>query len=195
MESFTGVDEGQLLKSLKAGNQSAFTIIYNTFWERLYLTAYLRIKDQSGAEEVVQEVFMKLWSKRESLNIQNLTSYLAAMTRYGTYRYLARESKMKEREKIWALSKNPQNTVSLNLEDKLLLEFIRDLSNELPARCRLVFLKNKLEDKSLKDVANAMNISQKTAEAHLTKALRFIRNRTQNHIGIIILVVALILVL
>lgn len=184
-----------MLKSLKAGNQSAFTIIYNTFWERLYLTAYLRIKDQSGAEEVVQEVFMKLWIKRESLNIQNLTSYLAAMTRYGTYRYLARESKMKEREKIWALSKNPQNTVPLNLEDKLLLEFIRDLSNELPARCRLVFLKNKLEDKSLKDVANAMNISQKTAEAHLTKALRFIRNRTQNHIGIIILVVALMLAL
>lgn len=194
MACINEIEIDKILDLLKSGDKEAFTLIYNHFWDKLYMAAYSRLKDTTAAEEVVQEVFLKLWRKRASLEVQNLSAYLAAMTRYGVYKYLARESKMKEREKIWASQANSSITPFSNLEDALLLEFIKDLSTDLPEKCRLVFVKNKLEDQSLKDVAREMNISQKTAEAHITKALRFIRIQLQNHLGIILWVLSLSLI-
>jgi len=190
-----GIKVDKILDSLKSGDQNAFTIIYNHYWEKLYIAAYARLKDTTAAEEVVQEVFLQLWIKRASFEIQNLSAYLAAMTRHGVYKYLARESKMKEREEVWNSRAPSYFTPFSNLEDQLLLEFIRDLSTELPEKCRLVFIKNKLEDQSIKDIANEMNISQKTAEAHITKALRFIRIQLHNHLGIILWILSLTLFL
>ena len=63
----------------------------------------------------------------------------------------------------------------VNVDHKILLEIIAELSNKLPEKCRLVFQYNKLQDRALVDVAEQLNITQKTAEAHLTKALRVIR--------------------
>lgn len=184
-----------ILESLKSGDESSFKIVYNQYWEKLYVVAFTRIKNSVGAEEVVQNVFVQLWCKKKSLEINNLSAYLAAMTRYEVYKYLARESKMKQREEVWTSKTYSYVTPFSSLENKLLLEFIRDLANELPEKCRLVFVENKLEDKSLKDVAHAMNISQKTAEAHLTKALHFIRIQLHNHLDVVLWILSAPLIL
>ena len=71
---------------------------------------------------------------------------------------------------------NAGNVAEINIDNKILLEIILKLSDKLPEKCRLVFQYNKLQDQSLADVAELLNISQKTAEGHLTKALRIIRS-------------------
>jgi RNA polymerase sigma factor (sigma-70 family) len=96
------------------------------------------------------------------------------MTRYAVYRYLSKEKQNKIMEGHVAL-KNISATFEIDVESKILFEIITELSNKLPEKCRLVFQYNKLQDQSLADVAEKLNISQKTAEAHLTKALRIIR--------------------
>jgi RNA polymerase sigma-70 factor (family 1) len=166
--------DNELVNLLKEGDEAAFTEIYNRYWDKLYFIAYKLLKDAEGAEEIVQEVFLTLWKKKEALTIQSLTQYLAAMARYAVYRHLAKEKQLKAQENIIGMS-NAADIAEMNIDDKMLLEIIYKLSNKLPEKCRLVFQYNKLQDISLADVAEQLNISQKTAEGHLTKALRTIR--------------------
>jgi len=174
MSAIQILEDKELTDLLKDGNESAFTEIYNRYWDRLYYIAYKLLKDTDSAEEIVQEVFLILWKKRESLVIQSLTQYLAAMTRYAVYRHCAKEKQLKENENALGIL-NAGDMAEIDVDNKILLEIIQNLSNKLPEKCRLVFQYNKLQDMSLTDVAEQLNISQKTAEGHLTKALRTIR--------------------
>lgn len=174
MNALNLIKDEDIILLLKRGDQLAFTEIYNRYWDKLYYTAHKLLKDTDAAEEIVQEVFLILWQKRESLNIQSVTSYLSAMTRYAVFRYISNQKKSRQKENTLALS-NIAAVAEVNVDHKILLEIIAELSNKLPEKCRLVFQYNKLQDRSLVDVAEQLNITQKTAEAHLTKALRVIR--------------------
>lgn len=181
MNDFDQINDENILLLLKRGNEMAFTEIYNRYWDKLYYIAHKLLKNTEAAEEIVQEVFLMLWQKREKLNIQCIQSYLAAMTRYAVFHYIANEKRY--REKSIGLS-HDSAVAEFNLDDKILLDIIEKLSNKLPEKCRLVFQYNKLQDKSMADVAAQLNITQKTAEAHLTKALRVIRANFKQVINI-----------
>jgi RNA polymerase sigma-70 factor (ECF subfamily) len=168
-------NEKDLVSRLKQGSEDAFTTIYNRHWKSLYFLAHKHLKSTELSEEIVQEVFLSLWRYRNSLQIQSLHTYLAAMTRYTVYRFVAREKK----SVTATIAGTNEFASSVNEEDfishKLLLDIIQKLSTQLPEKCRLVFVNNKLLDQPLEQVASDMNISVKTAEAHLTRALKFIR--------------------
>jgi len=101
------------------------------------------------------------------------------MTRYAVYKYLAKQKVFKVKEDQVARI-NASAVSEIDVDNKILLEIITELSNKLPEKCRLVFQYNKLQDKSLAEVAEQLGMSQKTAEAHLTKALRAIRSSMSN---------------
>jgi RNA polymerase sigma-70 factor (ECF subfamily) len=164
-----------LLFLLRKGEDEAFSEIYDIYWDKLYYLAYKKLNSLEIAEEIVQEVFLTLWKKRHELTINNLSQYLAAMVRYAVYRYLARESQSLNREIIFQNRQGMHFTIDESIENKLIMERILALSNELPEQCKLVFQYNKIEDQSLHDVAERLGISKKTAESHLTKALKTIR--------------------
>jgi len=166
--------DDELTELLRQGDESAFTHIYNHYWDKLYFTAHRLLKDPEAAEEIVQEIFITLWSKKDGLVIRSVNHYLAAMTRYAVYRHLSKIKQTRSKEKIVGL-KNELAVAEIDIDNKILLDIITELSNKLPEKCRLVFQYNKLQDKPLAEVAAELNISQKTAEAHLTKALRIIR--------------------
>ncbi len=172
---FKTLSDSELALLLKTEGKLVFEEIYNRYWKKLYFVAHKCLKSQESAEEIVQDVFLLLWAKRCTLNIDCLASYLATMTRYSVYKFLTRE-----KHRLAYLEYNAQcsevfTSNTEDLENKLLLEIVTNLSNQLPEKCRLVFYHNKLKDKSLTDVAKDLNISKKTAEAHLTKALKLIR--------------------
>lgn len=168
------LDDDGLTQLLRDGNELAFTEIYNRYWDKLYYVAYKLLKDTDAAEEIVQDVFFILWKKRETLAIKSLAAYLASMTRYSVYRFISKEKNAKKQEDIIGRL-GIAATSEMDVDNKILLEIITELSNKLPEKCRLVFQYNKLQDMSLADVAEQLNMSQKTAEGHLTKALKVIR--------------------
>lgn len=173
------LSDEELTRLLSEGDETAFTHIYNHYWDKLYYIAHRLLKDTEAAEEIVQEVFLTLWRKKDHLAIQSVNHYLAAMTRYAVYRHLTKEKQSRIKEHIIALN-NSSAVAEIDIDNKILLEIITGLSNKLPEKCRLVFQYNKLQDKPLAEVAAELNISQKTAEAHLTKALRIIRANVGN---------------
>lgn len=167
--------EEELLQQLYAGSQQAFTQIYNLYWDKLYFLAHKHTKSAEASEELVQEVFLNIWRKKDSILIENLPAYLASMTRYEVYRYLAKQKRQTLAKPQMIEEKQLSINQADHIDHKILLEIIEKLSHRLPEKCRLVFIHNKLLDKPLDVVAAEMSISAKTAEAHLTKALKLIR--------------------
>jgi RNA polymerase sigma-70 factor (family 1) len=180
MISYTKLSDSELAVLLKDGVEPVYKEIYNRYWDKLYYIAHRMLKSQEAAEEVVQDVFVLLWKKRRALDIQSLAVYLAAMMRYEVYRYLAKDKKDKINVMAYQNEQSGYTSFDADLENRLLLEIIEELSNQLPEKCRLVFQYVKLKDRPIAEVAEALNISQKTAEAHLTKALKTIRGNMGN---------------
>jgi RNA polymerase sigma factor (sigma-70 family) len=145
---------------------------------KAYFVAHKHLKSDPEAREIVQEVFFTIWAKRRSLVIESFPAYVAAMARYAVYVTLARKKRQTEKISEEEIHKQtlPATLADL-LENKWMLEKISALSAALPQKCRLVFIKNKLLDQSLTQVAADLNISPKTAEAHLSKALKIIRDK------------------
>jgi RNA polymerase sigma factor (sigma-70 family) len=171
-------DDNDLFALVKKDNELAYTELYNRYWQKLYFVAHKHLKSDTEAREIVQEVFFTIWAKRQSLVIESFPAYVAAMARYAVYVTLARNKR--QAEKITEETIHKQTVpVALSelLENKWMLEKISVLSSALPEKCRLVFIKNKLLDQSLTQVAADLNISTKTAESHLTKALKIIRDK------------------
>jgi|SRR5882757_7345515 len=171
----TSLADQELLQLMRQDNALAFQELYLRYWDRLFYLSHKRLKSATAAEEIVQDAFLILWQKRKDLAIESLPQYLSAMTRYAVYRYLANEKRSTEQKSLFGRQSKGISLEELAVDTKLILEMVKKVSNKLPEKCRLVFVYNKIEDESLPDVARRLNISLKTAEAHLTKALRIIR--------------------
>ncbi len=175
MSNHSSLSDEELARQVRSGENAAFDEIYNRYWDKLFYTAHRMVKSAEIAEEITQDTFMLFWIKRETLQIQALKPYLAAMLRYEVFRYLAKSKQTLEFEKAFREESVFSVSMDQEIENKLLLEIITNLSNTLPEKCRLVFQYNKLQDRPLSDICEELKISPKTAEAHLTKALKIVR--------------------
>jgi RNA polymerase sigma-70 factor (ECF subfamily) len=171
------LDDNDLFAYVRQDDEQAYTELYNRYWQKLYFVAHRHLRSDFEAREIVQEVFFTIWAERKNLGIGSFPAYVAAMTRYAVYASLARKKKQAEKMQEQAIRQSIPAALSELLENKWLLEKISQLSSELPEKCRLVFIRNKLFDQSLTQVAADLHISPKTAEIHLTKALKLIRGR------------------
>jgi RNA polymerase sigma factor (sigma-70 family) len=175
---YHAADDNDLFALVKQDSEQAYTELYNRYWQKLYFVAHKHLRSDAEAREIVQEVFFTIWAKRKTLVIEAFPAYVAAMARYAVYVSLARKKRQAEKITEETISKQTLTAALADLlENKWLLENISALSAALPEKCRLVFVKNKLLDQSLTQVATDLDISLKTAESHLTKALKIIRDK------------------
>lgn len=175
MDPISSDAEQEELSRLTKGDERAFTEIYNRYWERLFFMAYKRISSTEDAKEIIQNVFLTLWQKRGSLQIQNLSLYLAAMTRYAVYRHLSNEKRREDQLKNIRHSEVHKVADSFDLDNKQLLDILSSLSNELPEKYRLVFIHHKLLDRPLEEVAEQLGVSPRTAEGYVAKVMEIMR--------------------
>lgn len=183
-------DEKALIAEIAAGDERAFKKLFDIYKERFYSVAFKMTRSDEVAEDIVQDVFMNLWKKRESLlNVDNLSSYFfTAVYRrvYHHFRKLALERKL--------LLLAPTIKESVNTTDEMVLanecnELISQAINKLPPQQKLVFKLSREEGMSREDVARQMEISPNTVKNHLSDALKFIRTFLRNSSFIFLLLI------
>ncbi|MET6995971.1 RNA polymerase sigma-70 factor [Chitinophaga defluvii] len=168
--------DSELLRLLKAGSESAFTEIYNRYWHKLFAVAAARIQDMDEAEEIVQEIFVSLWRRREELDITSgLEVYLAVSVKYRVIKILGkRYQKRKYKDSLDVMGMVDDSTQQW-LEFEELKARLGKLVAGLPEKCQLVYRLSREKGYSQKQIARELNISEKTVEAHLGKALKTLR--------------------
>jgi len=174
--NYTIFDDAILLKLLKAGDGTALQEIYSRYSEPVFLAALKKLRSKAIAEELVQNLFISLWAKRETVQIQHLSSYLQTAIRYQVIDYI-RSQMIRER---YYQSAREQMTVQENLsESRLLLHelsiAIDNTIKKLPQKTQEIFRLSRYEKRSVKEIAQYMNLSEKAVEYHVTQSLKFMR--------------------
>lgn len=166
-----------LINRLREGDKLALTELYNTYWQLLFISAYNIIKDKELCEDIIQDIFMNIWHNREKLEINiSLKSYLYACARYQVFNQFRKNKDKIHVEFFNDLDKRFQYaTPETEMMHDELVQQINTIVETLPEKCQLVYKLSREEQLTHKEIALRLNISVKTVENHITKALQTIR--------------------
>lgn len=160
------------------GDDSAFAEIYNRYWDKLFIAAANKVQDMYVAEELVQNIFTKIWLRRADIKLTHkLNTYLAVSLKYSIINWMARE----KRESRYHQTLNTEASGSVYndpfeaLKLKELKINIDKLVSALPEKCQMTFKLSREMNLSQKEIAKLMNISEKGVERNLTRALNSLR--------------------
>lgn len=166
-----------LLLHLKSGSHSAYTEIYNRYFYLMFVFAYKKLSDEDLAKDFVQELFIKLWSKRETLSeTGKLSSYLYISIRSRILDYFTHqkvENKYLHFLKDYQLTKY-EKTDHL-VREKELADYIDKQIQSLPKKMRQVFKLSRKENLSHTEIAERLDITENNVSQHLSNALNIFR--------------------
>lgn len=171
------------LRALKKGDGKVFKEIFNTYWDRLFAAAYHRLQDDQQAQDIVQEVFVQLWDRREQLNLEpeTLSFYLLRSIRNRVINYYYRE---KVREDLLLASLEYFDNVNDNEHEELLLEmekFVNDQIEELPLTMKTIYLMREKQF-PIKDIAIQLNLAEQTVKNNISEAQHRLRKALKRKI-------------
>ena len=166
---------------IRRGDEAAFEALFRALAPGLCALVTRYVRTPAVAEELVQELFLDLWMRRESLVVrESLTAYLHAAARHRALNHLARERRLHR----WTEGDgrpdgdaDPGAPGESALLDALELQ---DAIAALPARCRLVFTLSRQQDLTYVEIATALGLSVKTVETQMGRALRALRDRLRH---------------
>ena len=172
------MSDGQLLQQMADGDRQAFTLLYRRYWEDLFVTAAKALRRKEEAADVVQDVFLSLWDRRNDLRLQgSLSAYLHTSVRYTCIHYI--EKNITRRDYLVQLAEVVRSSASKNAEIKLQLREMEQTVNrtvaKMPAKMREVYKLSRQEHLSYKEISDSMSISVETVKKHIQHALRLIR--------------------
>lgn len=174
MLNFSTYSDEQLLRLLSEDNQQAFSEIYERYWEKLFVSAEKILQNRAAAQDAVQEVFISLWNRRSTLQIESLQNYLYQAARFQVFKNIRSEKTGNDFFKRLALVSNEiikEDPAAL----KELERMIEKIIASLPEDQRIIFKMNRDQGLTYKQIAAEKNISVKTVEKKISQALKYIR--------------------
>ena len=176
-----------LLLQIAEGRQSAFREVYVLFYKRLFRFAFAIVKTRELAEEIVEDVFVKLWQKHaEARRIQNLRIYLYTATKNTALNYLAKKAKESITEPFDHIHIE-LNDAAVNPEQILITaeiyKKIQAAVEALPPRCKMIFKLVREDGLRYKEIAEILNISINTIDAQMAIAVKRIAAVMETDLG------------
>lgn len=165
----------QQLYQISSGDERAFRRMIHLFGDRLFQFAFSMVKNREDAEEIISDVFLKIWQLRQQLpESESFTFYLYRAVKHTSLNYLNKTKRKKESELMFFLEAG--KSCCLSPEDIVIsnenLSAIQQAINSLPARCRQVFILVKEDELTYQQVAELLNISPATVNVQMTIAVK-----------------------
>lgn len=187
--SLQSLTDQELLDLLRhQDNEQAFRELYERYWYKMYLTAYRKLRRREVAEELAQELFMMLWQKRASIRGTNLPAFLGISLRNLMIDYIRKNIREEHYltqlrlffpEEVFATTEAVQHNE--------LSEAIQKALGQLPEKTREIFILNRFEHLTIKEIAERLNLSDKTIEYHLSRSTSFLRQNLRDFVTSLVL--------
>ncbi|MCG8384549.1 MAG: RNA polymerase sigma-70 factor [Cytophagales bacterium] len=179
----------KLIEQVSKGNELAFDHFYNKYWDSLFISAYVILKDVEACKDIVQDVFLNVWERSNLNKIDNIEAYLHQSVKFKVLMAL-RKGKVSDRH-LQTLQELIANTTEEQLDYEDLNETIESSIKSLPAKCQEVFRLSRIEHLSNNQIAERLSISVRTVETHISNALRQIRSNLDSSAASLILFILL----
>ncbi|ADY52939.1 RNA polymerase, sigma-24 subunit, ECF subfamily [Pseudopedobacter saltans DSM 12145] len=183
-KSVYNLEEEELISRFVKGDKNAFDLIFKKYSSHLYHAAYNLFRDKAACEDMVQDLFVDLWEKREQTQIRSLKSYLyvsiknrALMAIRAGKVNIDDSALMKLCSKYFA----DQKVIAKELSD-----ILNSSINKLPKKCQEIFKLSREGNLSNKEIAERLNISVKTVENQMTIALSRLKNSSKEFLAVLL---------
>ena len=182
----------QIALRLSKRDEAAFEQVFKTHYKNLHAYAFTMLKDQDEAEEMVQQVFFKLWERSEHLSFSgSIAAYLYRAVHNESLNFIKHQKVKAGHQLHVAYSmKNKSEQAQPKMIRKELENKFREALNELPEQCRTVFQLSRFEDMKYKEIADKLDISVKTVENHMGKALKLLRTKLVDFLPLLLILLS-----
>jgi len=183
-KDYQNLEEAELINEVQAGKNGAWEFITNTYYPQIlnFITGMTR--DRETAEELVQDVFVNFWVKRDRLNVQiSLKAYLYRAARNHTLNYLKRKKFEQDYQKGLLLTTPwKKNQTEQDFQFSELEKHLGDAIESLPENCKEIFLLSRFEGMTYKEIANTLDVPVRTVHYQIGLALKHLRSKLKGHV-------------
>lgn len=179
MNDYKNLPDNELVVLLKNNDAHAFEALYDRYAHRIYASILKMVNDTDTTQEFVQDVFMKVWEKRMSINEElSFRSYLFQIAKHLVYNHFRKSAIEKQVQNYLISIRTELHTeVQDHLDYKQSKAILDQVIDQLPPQRKLIYTLCKIEGKSYEEVSQLLNISPSTVRDHIVKATRFIKER------------------
>ena len=179
-------EEKELLASLAQGDRQAFGVLYHCYAQELLTKAYRKTGVLEVAEDLVQDLFAGLWSRREQLDVQgSVGAYLHGILDHKVIDYYRQVcSRLKHLDRLIELFDQPQWTPADRLAFKEQESDLRACISDLPKRMQDVFVLSRFEQMSTDEISEKLSLSHQTIRNQISRALKIVRSKMASLPGI-----------
>lgn len=170
-------------------DDQAFEQLFKSHFKALHAYANVILKDDDDAEEIVQNMFLKFWEKRDLLNVQtSLKAYLYKCVYHDSLNFLKHQKIRTKYQDFASYAMDTQHLPASSKVEMTELEYNLSLAlNELPEQCRTIFQMSRFEELKYREIAERLGLSIKTIENQMGKALRILRLELADFLSLILL--------
>ncbi|EHQ25936.1 RNA polymerase sigma factor [Mucilaginibacter paludis] len=190
MIPYINYTDNELAALLREGDHRAFTEIYKRYWKKIYIIASKRLGDENEAEEIVQDIFLNLWRKHADFRLTTgFNNYFAVAVKFEILDVMRKRitASAYDKELLATYAEADLSTLR-QLDMQELQQKLQLTVNGLPEKCQLVFRLKHEQGYSQKQIAEKLNISEKTVEAHLSRAKKTMRTAFGSLFSIILFI-------
>lgn len=179
-------DSQFLINRLKKGDESAYELLFKEFYRVLTVYANKYVKDMEMAKEIVQDLFVHLYEKRQDLDIKSsLKSYLFRSAHNRCINYInAQKIRKQHAEYVYKTAEIKEDIIEQEMNKSELEEALFEAINQLPPKCQSIFKMNRFKGMSNIEIAQQLKLSKRTVETQISKALRILRVKIEPYRGI-----------
>lgn len=189
-------DDGELFRLVREqDSNAAFEALYHRYWDKLLIQAKFKTGSEEEAEEIVQHVFMNIWKTRKNIELRHsFHTYIASCVKYEIMTTLVKQKKQREALNNFykTTGQEEDNHTAEWVDYESTRRQLEETIQTLPDKCRLVFRLSREKGFSEKQIASELHISQKTVQAHMTRALKLLRSILQHRLFIFVKALLLI---
>jgi RNA polymerase sigma-70 factor (ECF subfamily) len=176
-----------LLQQIAAGDQAAFREVYLSFYKRLYQFALAIVKTREPAEEIVEDVFIRIWQQKEGLSsIRNLRVYLYTATKNTALNYLSKKARASITEPFDHIQIELNGSAVTPEQILITAEMYKKIQKAveaLPPRCKMIFKLVREDGLRYKEIAEILNISVNTIDVQMAIAVKRIASALESEFG------------